>query len=150
MVSFQVERIEDLRAEAEPLLARHWEEIALDKDTVPLDPDWESYARIENAGALHITTARDGAALVGYACYALGRNLHYRSLFMAESDIFWLAPEYRKGMTGVKLLKAAERFLAQIGVNKIVNKVKLHNDVGGIFEHLGYRAIERVYAKRIV
>lgn len=147
MITHQVELLADVKGEAVPLLRRHWEEIALNKDVVPLDPDWDMYLRMEAAGFFHATTARLDGALVGYAAYFLSRNLHYRSLFVAESDIFWLAPEHRQGMAGVRLLQAAERHLAAIGVNKVVNKVKLHHDVGAVFERLGYAPIERVYAK---
>ena len=150
LMTYQTERLDDWRVEAEPLLARHWREIALDQDVVPLDPDWPAYAQIEAAGMLHITTARLEGALVGYVVYFLAPNLHYRSLKVAEADVFWLAPECRKGTAGIRLLKAAERNLKPLGVNKIVNKVKLHFDAGPVFERLGYTAIERVYAKTMV
>lgn len=149
MITFQFETFADIRAEVEPLLKRHWEEIALNKDSVPLDPDWEKYERINAAGLMHITTARRGGALVGYSAYFVSGNLHYRSLTVAESDIFWLAPEERNGMTGIRLLQAAEEHLKARGVNKIVSKVKLHMDVGHVFTLLGYEPIERVYAKMV-
>lgn len=150
MLTFQTERLTEVRAEAEPLLRRHWEEIALDRDTVPLDPDWDAYARIEAAGLMHITTARDGTGrLVGYAAYFLAPNLHYRSLHVAETDIFWLSPEHRRGSAGLRLIRAAEEHLKTRGVNKIVSKVKLHHDTGPVFERLGYTAIERIYAKKL-
>lgn len=150
MLTFQTERLAAVREEAAPLLRRHWEEVALDQDTVPLDPDWEAYGRIEASDMLHITTARDQAGrLVGYSAYFLVPNLHYRSLCVAETDIFWLAPEYRKGTAGMRLLRAAEEHLKARGINKIVSKVKLHRDTGPLFERLGYTAIERIYAKKL-
>ncbi len=150
MLTFRVETLAAVRDEAAPLLRRHWEEIALNRDTVPLDPDWQAYDRVEAAGLLHITTARnDAGGLVGYAVYFVVPNLHYRSLRVAETDIFWLVPEHRRGLAGLRLLRAAEAHLAALGVNKIVSKVKLHHDTGPLFERLGYTAIERVYAKMV-
>lgn len=149
MITYQVERLADIKIEVAPLLLRHWEEIALNRDTVPLDPNWDQYLFMDREGYLQITTAREDGKIVGYAAYFIAANLHYRSLVVADSDIFWLAPEKRKGMVGVKLLKAAEEHLKAVGVNKIVNKVKLKHDVGAVFERLGYTPIERLYAKLV-
>lgn len=151
MLTFATERLSDVRAEAEPLLLRHWEEVALNRDTVALDPDWEAYQRVEDAGAFHVTTARQDGALVGYAAYVIAGNLHYRSLRVAECDIFWLAPERRHGMAGARLLKAAEEHLRALGVNKVILKTKLHGglDLGPLFDQLGYGAIERTHAKML-
>lgn len=149
MLTFQREALADVRDEMIPLLQRHWEEIALNKDSVPLDPDWEKYDLIEKAGMFCLVTAREAGAMVGYASFTVLGNLHYRSLYLADGDVFWLAPEYRKGTAGIRLLKAAEQILIGMGVNKIVNKTKLHSDLGPLFEYLGYTAIERVYAKMV-
>jgi hypothetical protein len=148
-LTFQRERLADVRKEVEPLLVRHWDEIALNKDTVPLDPDWDMYLRIEEAGFVCAITARRDGVLVGYVNYIISRNLHYRSLLVAEGDIFWLAPECRKGTAGIRMLRCAEGVLKEGGVNKIVNKVKLHFDIGVLFERMGYKPIERIYAKMI-
>lgn len=150
MLTFQTEALANVREEAAPLLRRHWQEVALDQGTVPLDPDWDAYAQIEAAGLMHITTARDETgALVGYSAYFIAPNLHYRSLRVAETDIFWLAPEHRRGLAGARLIRAAEAALAERGVNKVVSKVKIHIDTGPLFERLGYHAIERIYAKTL-
>jgi len=149
VITFQVEKIKDIKAEALPLLQAHWEEIALNKDSVPLDPDWDGYVNVEAAGLLHIITARDDSKLIGYAAYFITPNLHYRSLREANSDIFYLSPEHRKGLTGLKLMKAAEVELKAIGVNKIINKVKKHFDLGPLFERIGYKAFETHYAKLV-
>lgn len=148
-VKFQVEELRHVFAEALPLLKEHWSEIALDQETVPLDPDLAAYEAIEDAGRYQITTARDDGILVGYAAYFIAQNLHYKSLMVGESDIFWIAPSHRKGMTGVKLFREAERNLKLVGVNKVVNKEKLHFDLSALFDRLEYTAIERHWSKAI-
>lgn len=149
MLTFQVESLADVREEAEPLLIRHWQEIALNQDTVPLDPDWAAYEKLEHAGRLCITTVRENGRLIGYVSDLIGGNLHYLSLRLAENDIFWLAPEHRRGRTGARLILESERNATALGVNKLVKRVKLHNDVGPFLERLGYVAIERVYVKGV-
>lgn len=149
MINFKVEKLSGVIDECQPLINKHWEEIALNKDSIPLDPDWGLYEQIEAAGNLFIVTARSVELLVGYSVYFISNNLHYKNLRVAESDIFWLDPNWRRGSTGIKLLKASEGFLKSDGVDMIMSKVKLHNDVGVVFERLGYTPIERVYSKRI-
>ncbi len=149
MIRYQQEALADCIHEAQPLLLDHWHEIALDKGKVPLEPDWDKYRLLDQAGVLNLTTARDGTRLVGYALYILANNLHYRTLKVADSDVFFLAKAYRQGCTGLGLLKAAEANLIAAGTDKIINRLKLHYDVGAIFERLGYRPIERVYAKLV-
>ena len=47
--------------------SRRWDEIALNKATTPLDPDWNTYLALERAAALHVTTLRRDGELIGYA-----------------------------------------------------------------------------------
>jgi len=149
VITFQVEKLADVKDEVLPLLRLHWDEIALNKDTVPLDIDWEMYQRIEGAGGFCAVTMRDDGVLGGYAAYCIGGSLHYRSLKIAESDIFYIHPDHRRGLLAVSLFREAEKTVKALGCNKIVNKVKLHFDVGPLFERMGYAPIERLYAKSL-
>ena len=148
-LDFHHETFSEAIEEARPLLVEHWREIAQDRDTVPLEPDWHTYRLLERAGLLDITTARDHGRLVGYACYIVAPNLHYQSLTVAEADIFFLRPEYRQGWTGFRLLQAAERHLVAAGASRILNRFKTDHDLGPLFRRLGYRPIEHVYAKTV-
>ena len=151
-LTFQREYLADARADPNlpALLARHWAEIALNQDTVPLAPDWERYHQMEFAGALHITTARDERGfIVGYAVFLVGENAHYKGLTVADGDIFYLHPSYRQGLAGLSMLRAAEDLLREVGVNMIVNKDKMHAPLGIVFKRMGYEPIETVYAKMI-
>lgn len=164
MITFQAEKLMDVREEVWPLLLRHWDEIALNKDAVPLNPDWDTYGVLETQGMLHVTTARsDAGEIVGYASYVIVPNLHYKTMMVADGDIFYLAPEHRRGTTGLRLLRETEKhilaFCAASGKPHdcvyIINKEKEHfrkegrSVVGPIMTHLGFKLIEHYYAKRI-
>ena len=136
--------------EAKPLLVDHWENIALNKDTIALDPLWDTYKKLEETGNLKIITARQEEKLVGYAAYVISPSLHYSDQIIADADVFWLDPDYRKGMAGMRLFKQAEKVLKSYGVTRVLNKVKIHFDVGKVFERMGYDPIERVYSKSLV
>lgn len=154
-ITFQQEKLSNIKAELLPLLDNHWQEIALNKETVPLDPDWEMYEKIEEAGILNITTARCDGVLIGYFIYAIIPNFHYKSLRIAEGDIFYIDKNYRKGSLAIRLLKESEKNVIAAGANKIINKIKKHFknphgiSAGRLFEYAGYTEIENIYAKLV-
>lgn len=135
-----------------PLFTEHWRELALNQDTIPLEPDYERYLACERAGVLHVMTVRDRGNLVGYVFCIIGPHLHYVSTLWCFVDMFWLEPAYRKGFTGVRMLKAFEQRMRDLKVHVIHATEKHHfknGRVGAIFEFLGYAPIETVYSKRI-
>jgi GNAT superfamily N-acetyltransferase len=148
-LSFQVEAFSEVIKEGEDLFHRHWEELALDKDEVPLAPNWGRYAELEAAGALSAVTARQNGKLVGYSFMFLFPGLHYKTCFEARMDIFWLAPEVRGRMGGVRLFRAVEKELRRRGVQRVYVGSKLHQDVGRLFLALGYHPIETWYSKML-
>jgi GNAT superfamily N-acetyltransferase len=149
-MEFSEETLSQCLDEARPLLVDHWENIALNKDTIPLNPLWNIYEKLEETGNLKIITARQDEKLVGYAAYVISPSLHDSSEIIADADVFWLDPNHRKGMAGMRLFKHAEKVLKSYGVTRILNKVKIHFDVGKVFERMGYDPIERVYSKSLV
>lgn len=140
--------------EVAPLFAEHWRELALNQDDIPLDPDYDRYLAYESVGILHIITARtpEHGRLVGYAFCLLGPHIHYASTRFAQFDMFWLAPAYRSGWHGIRLIKYAEKRMADLGAKVMAGAVKQHfadGRVGALFEFLGYSPIETNFAKRI-
>lgn len=150
-MKYQVELLMETQAEMLPLLMAHWDEVALDKDTIKPNGNWEIYAMLEEQGTLSFTTVRsDEGELFGYILYIIHPLMHYKHILSAECDLYFMVAAHRKGMAGYKLLKRSEDDLVERGVNKVFNRVKLHLDVGPVFERLGYTAIERVYAKGLM
>ena len=149
-LEFRRERLfPDTFGEMRELLERHWDEVALKDVSGPLDIDENMYRLLEANGNLVLVTAREDGVPAGYAAYLLGPNPHYRSLAVAEADVFYLAPEYRRGLAGLRLLRAAERECVRAGARIIQNKVKLAHDCGRLFERMGYTAAEKLYVKAV-
>lgn len=146
---YAVERWRDLRAEMMPMLVRHWREVALNHADVPLDIDEARYRSLDEGGALHILTARRNGLLIGYHVAIVSGHLHYASTLHGITDVYWLAPECRHGVTAMRMFQNVERELKAIGVRKLFTATKLHMDQGPLFERLGYRPVERLYAKLI-
>ena len=149
MIEYKEETFDQVIDEIKPLLEDHWEEIALHKDSIKLNPDYARYEQMFKNGNMRIVTARDDAKLVGYCIMMLYNHIHYKDQYMAMDDIFFIAKDYRKGLTGVKLFIKTEEIMKQYGVTKLSMNVKVHQDVGAIFERLGYKETERMFTKKI-
>jgi GNAT superfamily N-acetyltransferase len=139
----------EVRADIERLMWAHWEEVAGNKDRVPLDPSWDQFEMLDKAGMLHVLTARHGHEMVGYVVHIVVRSMHYRSLMQAHDDAHYLAPEHRRGWTAVKMFRAAEEMLRRHGVNAVSYHTKNREDIhrGPVFTRLGYKPVETIYFK---
>lgn len=126
-MKYQKELLADVIGEVQPLLELHYDELTLNKDRVKLDPDWQQYAELEHADAFHIFTARDDDKLVGYSAFFLKPHIHYRGLMVAQNDVLYLHPDYRVGMTGVRLIKMSHQGMRAAGADKIVWHCKHSN-----------------------
>lgn len=156
-VEFAVEKLVDFLPDVLALAPHHYEEVGVKRPGVHLDIDWKRYLELDDSGMLLCVTARSGGVLVGYHTYLVHRPLRYRMSMFAESDVYFLLPEYRGGMNGMRLLTFGERPLKDMGVQIVIIRSKLERagieadkqDIGPLFDALGYKAIERVYTKSL-
>lgn len=145
---FAWERFSEIVKELPPLFKRHWREIALNQDAVLLDPSWDTYIKLDLMGVLRILTVRSHGALVGYHFLLVVPHLHYNSTLSAETDLVWLDPAFRFGLTGYRLLKQACDDLKAGGVKLHKINEKLHAPfLGPLLKRLGYAPIETAYCK---
>ena len=148
-ISYAIETYQTVQEEMRTLVGEHWEEIAVNKDKIKLNPDWESYEHLSDEGYLGIYTARSNGALVGYFIVVATPNIHYKDHIFGVNDVLFLQKKYRKGLTGVKLIKFAEKDLKEKGVSVLVINTKVHTPFDKILERMKYSLIERVYSKYI-
>lgn len=158
-LTFGVEKLYDFLPEVVAMSHAHWEEVAADKNAVPLDIDWQRYLELDANGTLLCIVARDEGKFAGYYTYLVHKPLRYKSSIFAECDVFYLAPDYRKGTAGMRLIRESEKFLKAYvgGPVRVITRTKLKRsgieeakqDLGPVFERLGYKPIERVYTKII-
>ena len=149
MITYQVERFENVIEEMMPILELHWEEIAHHKDRIKLNPDYALYQSMQDAGILHIVTARDNNRLIGYFISVVSPNLHYSDHLYATNDILYIDKEHRGKMVGIKLFKFAEKELYNLGVDVIVLHSKVQADFKSLVERIGYTHVENQYSKYI-
>ena len=151
MISFAVEKFSDIVEELKELIFEHWLEITSEPETRPLDVHWDQYYELEKQNMLFVLAARHDGRLVGYIIHLIYRPLHYRYMLMASDDAHFLKKEFRKGTSGMKMFKAAEKALKEIGVNSITYHSKTSRDINKkpVFERMGYSAHEYLFVKHI-
>lgn len=146
-ITYQQELLYSVEHEIKPLLLTHWEEIAVNKEKIKLNPDWDAYYNLEETGALRIFTARLEGVLVGYFVVIVSRSLHYKDHLFANNDVIFLLPEHRVGLTGPNLMGFAEKCLKEDGVSLLVVNTKCHKPFDKLLVWLGYNKVETVYSK---
>ena len=149
MITYQVEEWADCWREMSALWPAHFEEVALNRDKIPLDPDLDLYHDLAARGQVHVVTVRCDGALVGYHIAFVRPHIHYRSSLTAYSDVYYIDPAHRKGRAGVKLFTETEKFLRQRGVERMYTGTKMSKDMAAIFERLGWKEVERQFSKYI-
>jgi len=146
-----VERLSDLRAEAEPLLVEHWKELATYPD-FPLEPDWAFYEKMEQVGITRIYTVRVKGALVGYAVFLVRKHDHYAtSPAWAMNDIIWLHPDFRNWGVGTDLAAFWEKDLYAQGVSVVHIEAKIAHQalIALLVGKRGYSLISSGMEKRL-
>jgi len=144
------------QAEKDVIFRSHWDEIALNKTDIALNPDYERYEQLETAGILKIFTARENVCkhtnrtvVAGYFVCFVMPHLHYKDHLFATNDILYLKPEYRQGFTALGLIRFAEKCLAEDGVSVVQINTKAHKSFDPLLERMGYTLNDRVYGKLI-
>lgn len=145
MIRIAAEPFSSWHIEAVPLFLAHWEEVATNRDAIPLCVDTGKIITLERAGLWHAWTVRADGVLVGYCCVLVAPHVHYMPHSFAYVDVIYIAPEHRKGGVAVMLIRAMEAGLPQ--ASKIIFHVKIEHDFGALLERLGYVATEKNYEK---
>lgn len=147
MITYQQESLVTVKADIIPLLEKHWEEVALNKEKIKLNPDWDAYANLEDAGVLKIFTSRKDGKLVGYFVVFVKSHIHYKDHLFCYNDVIFVDEEYRKGFTSTRLIKFAEKCLKADGVEVMIVNTKRHKPFDSLLVWLGYKHIENLYSK---
>lgn len=149
MITAQVEPFGPFLEEVKPMLQLHYEELALNKDKVPLAPQYEVYKARDDMGQVMVVTLREKGRLVGYFVGFIAPGLHYQTCLTLTMDIFWTHPDIRGGLAGVKLFRTVEKEAKRRGVHRIFYGSKMHKDASRLFEFLKMDAVETYYSKWI-
>jgi hypothetical protein len=151
MITACVEPFMSQVEELKQILDTHYEELALNKDKVPLAPQWRIYDAREQAGELVYVVLRDSGELIGYIISFVTPGLHYETCLTAHMDILFVRPDRRDASArGVLLMiDTLEAELRRRGVQRWFMGTKLHKDIGAVFKRRKFEPVEMTYTKWI-
>jgi len=151
MITAMVEPFTSQLDEFKGLIGAHYTELALNKDKVPLDPQWDIYDAYEKSGALVYVALRDAGELIGYVICTVAPGLHYKTCLTAIMDILFVVPSkrdsYAKG--ALLIIDTLEAELRRRGVQRWFMGTKLHKDIGALFRRRKFIPCEMMYTKWI-
>ncbi|WP_165078266.1 MULTISPECIES: GNAT family N-acetyltransferase [unclassified Desulfovibrio] len=138
--------------EAAELAAAHWREVEAElHGGADYAPDGERYAALERLGMLSITTARDREGrLAGYAVFTLAPCPHLKGETVAALDALYLAPQARRGLNALALLRSAEAAVAARGAALAQYSSPASRPCGALYRRLGATHTETIWHKRLV
>jgi GNAT superfamily N-acetyltransferase len=161
VITYQVEKYDDVINEIWPMLEAHYLEICTDQHVKPFDPDLDRYQVMEDQGMLRIFTARrgwraadigtgelidglehPGGQLIGYFVSVILPGLHYQQTLMAINDIMYIMPEYRGGTCGYRLLKLATEDVKNLGADILIIHMKTDYPFRSLLTKLGFHLTE--------
>lgn len=155
MITTHVECLTDCLHELKPLFVPHYEELALNQDTVPLDPQYEVYLDRDARGEVLCVTIREAGRVIGYFVGFVCPALHYRTCLTLTMDIFWLSPAYRgesslehveAHMVAEQLFETVKREAQRRGVQRVYFGSKTHKSCAHIFEDMGMVEVDRYFS----
>jgi GNAT superfamily N-acetyltransferase len=129
------------------MLPGHREELTTNKDLMHIKPDMETYAALQGLGKLLSVAASDGDRMVGYSINIIQPMLHYADVLTCQNDLLYLHPDYRKGSTGLRLMRETERLARDRGCQMMTWHAKFETPLFAILEKLRYRKQEAVYSR---
>lgn len=136
--------------DATALVQAHYEEVATDKRLMVLDPDWDRFIELEQAGALLTLIARVEEEVVGYSVSILVPNhLHYRGLAYACNDLIFLRQENRRSGLGLRLIQATETHAIATGHRALLWHAKEGTPLDLTLRRMGYRVQDVLLLKEL-
>jgi hypothetical protein len=125
----------------------YWKDVSAPFHSFPPDPDWPMYEDMQKQNRLRMIIGRDDEGKVKALAIAVtGHHPHYACV-TASLPLFFLHPDHRKGMEGIRLLKEIEKLCEASGVQLFSTHGGIHNNVNKIFEFEGFEDFGRYYVK---
>lgn len=149
MVEIREVDVEDLFGVADKLLAEHWDEVALNKHIMVLDPDIDAYLAMRDSGFLLCVAAYDKGELVGYSINILKHHPHYKQLTVVQNDLLFVTKAYRKSGVGVRLIRETESKAKKLGVQMVLWHAKQHSTLDQLLLSKGYQVQDIIYSKEL-
>lgn len=149
-LAFAIERLGQMLPEAFSLWEAHWQETEGYRAEQGFRPNLEQYLAMEARGQFVEFTARgEDGRLVGHLGFVLHQSRHTCRPNAIE-DYFYLAPEARKGLNALALLRYAVHELRALGMAQIGMSSKLTNDIEPLLRRAGFQCVAKLYTMDVL
>lgn len=150
MITYQTEAYHEVIEDLKEILPQHYEEVALYRDKIDLNPDYDFYEDgYYEANSIHFFTARDNGKLVGYVVTMIYPNPHYKDHIYAVNDLLYVLPEYRHTEVAVQMLKQFEQEMKDLGVSVMTMHMKTYKTFEALMDSLEFDKSEYLFTKYI-
>lgn len=139
----------ELHGQAGAMFEAHWREIALNKQLMALSPDLDAYGALESSGKLFTLCAHEGGSLIGYSVNFIANHIHYSDLLVATNDALYIAPEYRRGGIGIKLIRQTEIAARELGARMMSWHAKENTALCALMARKGYGVQDIIFTKEL-
>lgn len=112
----------------------------------PINTDSKTYMAMERSGCLQAIGAFKGDKLVGVIVLLTSVLPHYSAL-TTVTESFFVAKKYRKGGTGLKLLKAAEEYARDRGAVGMLVSAPAGGSLEKVIPRMGYSHSNTIFFK---
>lgn len=150
MIVFAVERYAQCGLEIAAAAVDHEREMGRYDGVFVLDPNLDTYQKLDAVDALHFVTAREDGLLLGYAIFIIMPHSHYRNVLWAAGDGLWLDHLARRPRVAARMLDAIEDSLRARGV--VLVSIPTHPDrpaLARLLESRDYRIDSLGFARRL-
>lgn len=148
MITFAIERFDEVYGELLPLLHEHYAEISTHHEhRVPLEPQAGIYHARQADGSLMMVIGRERGKIVAYFVAFIAPGLHYASCLTCLPDIFFVRKDRRTGLAGVRMFRFVEKELKRRGVKRWAVGSKAQHDTTALFKFLDFEPVEMTYEK---
>lgn len=131
------------------LLREHWDEVALNKALMQLNPNAALYARIEAVDMLIAFGAFEAGELIGYAVTFVTAHAHYADLLVAQNDVLFVRKDHR-GTAGLRLMRATEREAARRGCGMVTWHAKPGTQLDVMLDRLPAYGVQDIVYSRVL
>lgn len=129
------------------LLSAYGKESAL-SELGKSSPCMDTYRQMAASGVLHAIGAF-APELIGLATVLVFGLPHYGGKKIASMESIFVLPEFRRGGTGLKLLRAAEDCAKGNGAAALMVSAPIGSRLEKVMSHSNYRATNCVFTKRL-
>ena len=141
--------VQQMLDSATELFKEHYEEIALNKQVMVLEPLGDKYLEAESQGSLLILAIYKSDELIGYSVNMMSFHLHYASLKVCYNDLLFVKASHRKGRAGFMLIKKTEEYAKQLQCKLMLWHAKPNTALEKLMPKLGYGYQDIIFSKEI-